>query len=305
MRTDPSATGTVEARVNDIAARQHGVISRAQLIDLGMPVSRIDHRVRADRLVRIHQGVYRVGPISTARTHLMAATLACGSGVVVSYRTAGHLYGCLPRDADRVEVTIAGRRIGSRPGIRIHRVREFRAGDTAVRDGIPTTSVARTLLDLASVLAERELEAALSEALALKIVDRAAIQRVLAGRDRMPGAARLRALISGHEPARTRSRAEERLLALVRKAALPDPAVNVRVAGFEVDFHWRAERLVVEVDGHAFHATPRKFESDRRRDAALIAGGLRVMRVTWQQLEREPERVLAAVVRALAATPAG
>ena len=304
MRMDLPDTGTLEMRLNEVAARQHGVISRTQLIDLEMPASRIDHWVRSGRLTRIHQGIYRVGPISSPHTHLLAAALACGDGAVVSYRTAGRLCGCIARGTDEVEVTISGRRIQSRAGIRVHRVRAFRPEDTTVRNGVPTTSVARTLLDLASVLAERELEAALSEALALKIVNRMAIDRVLADRDRMPGAARLRALISGHEPARTRSAAEEHMLGLIRKAGLPAPAVNAGVAGFEVDFHWRAERLVVEVDGKAFHTTPRKFESDRRRDAALIARGLRVMRVTWQQLEREPERVLADVVRALV-TPVG
>lgn len=294
------AASSTEMRLNEVASRQHAVVSRAQLLALGMAVTTIDHRVRAGRLTLLYRGIYRVGPISSPRTHLVAAVLACGEGAVVSHCTAGHLCAIQRLPGSMPEITIAGRRRAGPGGIRLHCVRSFRPEDVTIRDGVPTTSVARTLLDLAARLTERELEAALSEALALRIVDRTAIMGVLEGRRRVAGAARLRMLVTDGDPARTRSEAEERFLALIRKAGLNAPAVNSRVGGFEVDFHWQSERLVVEVDGHAYHGNRQKFESDRRRDAALIGGGLRVMRITWRQLRNEPERVLADVVRALA-----
>jgi len=293
------AVAGLEIRLNEVAARQHAVVTRAQLLQLGMAATTIDHRVRAGRLTLMYRGIYRVGPIASPRTHLVAAVLACGEGAVVSHSTAGHLCLILRRPGGVPEVTIAGRRRPGPGGVRLHCVQSLRSEDVTVRDGVPTTSVARTLLDLAVQLTERRLEAALSEALALAIVDRTAILRVLQGRERAPGAARLHALVTDGDPARTRSEAEERLLTLIRKARLPAPAVNSSVAGFEVDFYWPNERLVVEVDGHAYHGNRKKFESDRRRDAALIAAGLRVMRITWRQLRNEPERVLADVVRAL------
>ena len=119
--------------------------------------------------------------------------------------------------------------------------------------------------------------------------------------DRAPGrsgTATLRALLND-EPTLTRSEAERRLRRLIRDAGLPPPESNVRLLGFEVDFVWRAARLVVEVDGHAFHAHRAAFERDRERDQALVAAGFRVIRVTWRQLEREPLAVMARIAQAL------
>jgi very-short-patch-repair endonuclease len=111
----------------------------------------------------------------------------------------------------------------------------------------------------------------------------------------------LRALLTRERgPALTRSEAEERLLALVRQAGLPAPECNVRIAGHEVDFLWRASRLIVEVDGYAFHGSRDAFERDRRRDAELQAVGLTVVRLTWRRLVHEPEAVVALLARRIA-----
>ncbi|HEU5210862.1 MAG TPA: type IV toxin-antitoxin system AbiEi family antitoxin domain-containing protein [Longimicrobiales bacterium] len=297
----PASRAHLHASINTLAGRQDGAVSREQLVDLGMSVSTIDHRVRSGWLQPVHRGVYRIGPLTTPRTWVFAAMLAM-PGSVVSHLTAAGLRRILAwTDGAHVDVTLAGRRVAKRKGIRVHHVSALSADDVEVLDGIRLTSPARTICDLAGVLPERELERALAEALALRILDQTTLERHLAGRPDARGAARLRAMLaSGRAPVRTRSEAEERFLALVRRAGVETPAVNSRVAGFEVDFYWRAEGLVVEVDGHAFHSTNRKFESDRRRDSALIAAGIRVIRVTWKRLRAEPERVLADVVRALA-----
>ena len=110
----------------------------------------------------------------------------------------------------------------------------------------------------------------------------------------------IRALLAaGAEPAFTRSEAETRFLMLVRKAQLPAPATNVALRGYEVDFLWRAEGLVVEIDGFAFHSSSAAFECDRRRDAVLAAAGLRVLRITWRQISQEPEALLVRLAQAL------
>jgi very-short-patch-repair endonuclease len=170
-------------------------------------------------------------------------------------------------------------------------------------DDIPITTPARTLCDLAPFLTDRDLERALAEAFALHRVTQPELSVLLRRYAGRPGIRRLQDLVtSGTPPALTRSQAEERFLALIRKAELPQPEVNVRLEGYEVDFFWRAERLVVEIDGHAFHSSARAFEIDRRRDAVLLGAGLRVMRATWHQIEREPQALLVRLTRALVAS---
>jgi very-short-patch-repair endonuclease len=151
------------------------------------------------------------------------------------------------------------------------------------------------------VLTPRALEQALAEARARRLVTRGALHAALARAPRRHGSAALRTLLSCEaEPALTRSEAEERLLALVRKARLPEPECNVRLAGYEVDFLWRDRRLVVEVDGYAFHSSPAAFERDRLRDGELEDAGYRVRRITWRQLTEDAAGVEQRLRRALA-----
>lgn len=162
------------------------------------------------------------------------------------------------------------------------------------------TTGTRTILDLSAGLARRDLENAVARAERANLVNRSELLAML---DRNPGhagVAALRAILhEGADPALTRSEAEERFLSLIRRAQLPVPRVNVRVGAWEVDFLWHTERLVVEVDGFAFHSSLQQFESDRRRDAGLTARGLRIMRITWRQLTTEPEAVLVRLAQAL------
>lgn len=157
------------------------------------------------------------------------------------------------------------------------------------------------MLDLAATVAPRELERALDEALVRRLTSVTQVQEVLSRASRRIGAPSLQRLLDecGH-PTITRCEAEEGFLALVRRAELPTPQVNVSLHGFTVDFFWPEHRLVVEVDGYAFHHTRSAFERDRRKDAVLARAGLLVIRVTWSQLEAEPYAVIARIVYALA-----
>jgi hypothetical protein len=181
----------------------------------------------------------------------------------------------------------------------VHKAHALDPLDDVVRqpDGLPVTSVARTLVDLAGVLTAHQLERSCHRAEALRRLDVAEVQRLLADA-RRHGARNLRAAVATLAPAPpdiTRSELEERFLALVADAGLPRPDVNAVVAGHEVDFLWRRQRLVVETDGAATHLTPTAFEEDRRRDAALQVAGLRVVRFTWRQITDDGRRVVEVV----------
>lgn len=183
----------------------------------------------------------------------------------------------------------------------MHCVQELAATDVTRIDDIPVTTVARTLLDLAAYLNTHDLERLVATAERAGLASREALLFVLTAYPRRAGAAKLKSLVQS-DVSFTRSDAESRLLALIRKVRLPEPATNVRVHGYEVDFLWRSARLVVEVDGYAYHESRASFEQDRRRDAHLIARGMRVMRFTWRQFTREPEATLVQIAQALAAT---
>ena len=284
--------------IDALAGGQLGLVTRAQLCEHGMSAAAIDSRVRARRLRQLHRGVYRAGPLVVARARELAALLACGPHACISHRSAGFLWQLLPDPGDEVAVDVSigqGYR-GRRPDIRIHRV-ALRADDVTTLDGIRLTTLSRTIVDLAAALDHRGLERVLAQAERVHRLDRKKLVLV-AGR---PGAPLLRSLICDEVgPAFTRSEAEARFLALMRKAELPAPETNVRVADYEVDFLWRRERLVVEVDGIAYHSSSRSFESDRRRDARLTARGLTVVRVTWNQIVREPEAMLVRLAQTFA-----
>jgi very-short-patch-repair endonuclease len=231
----------------------------------------------------------------------MAAILACGAGAVVSHLSAAHLWALLPYPAKPrpIHVTVSGRHPRHR-GIRVHRVGRLDPRDVRTCGRIPATTPARTILDLAGTEPHRAFERALAEALAQRLVTRRHLEAALERSGGRPGVAVLRATLASEiKPALTRSEAEERLLSLIRSASVPSPEVNARLAEIEVDFLWRAERLVVEVDGFQYHSSRAAFERDRLRDAELQANGYRVIRVTWRQIAMQPEAMLRRIVRAL------
>ncbi len=254
------------------------------------------------RLRAVHRGVYTLGPVQAPGMEEMAAVLACGRHALVSHASAGVLWRILRPDfrPTAAHVILVGRH-RARPGIRIHRVAELAPDERSVRDGIPLTSPSRTLYDLASVLKPRALEQAVAEAIALRLV---ALEGLAAAAERYRGrlgAGRFRQVVKGDaRPSRTRSTAEERFLALVRKASVGRPKLNTPVAGHEVDFFWPEHLLVVEVDGWAYHSSPKAVSRDRRRDADLATAGYRVLRITWREIVHRPEALLVRLGRALA-----
>ena len=295
--------GAIDETIAALAARQHGVVALRQLEAAGVSWDAVKHRVSAGRLTRLHRGVYRLGPIHSPLASPMAATLACGPSAVLSHHSAAALLGIRRPRPGPIDVTVAQGHPGSRRGIRVHRSRTLREGDVTRWKGIPTTTAARTLLDIAADLSRRHLQRAVEEAQIQEHLDPASLTRAVERARGHRGVAALRAA-SPREARLTRSEAERRLLELVRAAELPEPLTNVRVAGYEVDLFWPQANLVVEVDGFAFHGSREAFERDRRRDAELTAAGTRVNRVTWRQIADEPEALLVRLARSLSAGPA-
>jgi hypothetical protein len=238
----------------------------------------------------------------------MAAVLAPGPGAVLSHRSAAALWGLRQSSRGKIDVTAPGRRGRIPEGIDAHRHGSLQPQDRTVVEGIPCTTVARTLLDLAGVVGIRELGSAITQAEVLRLFDLAAVREVVRRSRGRRGVARLRLAIAEHDPESelARSELERRFLALCRTAGLPVPAVNAPVAlpGGDVvaDFLWRDARLIVEADSHRFHGTPSAFERDRRRDQQLKRAGWEVVRCTWRQVVDEPH-ILVATLRTLLARP--
>lgn len=295
----PPASGDIA--VATIAGVQRGLISRDQLVAAGLRRGAIAHRIANGRLHRVRRGVYLVGhPAPPPMAREIAALLAFGPYVVLSHRSAAALWQLLAHTSGRVDLTVVGRDCGRRPGVRDHRVRQLPPTEVRHRDGIPVTSPARTLLDLAGEVRDHELGRAVNEAFVQRLTSMDDLLALLERSKGRRGAPALRELVDeSREPALTRSEAEHEMLALLRKGGMSLPATNVRVGPYEVDMLWRRERLVVEIDGYAFHSTRAAFERDRARDADLQARGLRVLRVTWKQIRDEPEAVLVRIARFL------
>jgi very-short-patch-repair endonuclease len=293
--------GRRRGRLVTMIASQHGHITHAQLLAAGIGRGAIEHRTRTGRLTVVHRGVYAVGPAVAPRGPEMAAVLACKPDAYVSHESSVHLHGLFPIRAqpDPVHVTVLRRRPGPRTGIAIHRTERLESDETAEVENIPATTVARAILDLAATLDTPGLEQLVAEAYAANLTSRHKLQGLVRRYPGRPGTPALAALLET-APKRTRSRPERMLLALIRKAGLHEPRVNARLHGYEVDFLWPEHRLVVEFDSHAFHASRPKRERDSRRDQDLGLRGFLILRVTWYQLTREPEALIARIATALA-----
>jgi very-short-patch-repair endonuclease len=300
---DPRPVEPSDRAIAELANRQRGVVTRTQLRAIGLTRNAIDGRMRSGRLHPLYRGVYLVGhavPATGARE--LGAVLVCGHDAVVSHRAAAALWKLLLSAAGDLDVTVPGRDCRRTDGIRVHRVDALERRDVRKLGGIPVTTPARTILDLAAVVSTRELERAVAEVHLRGLARHSELVALLARYPRRPGIATLRSMITpAASPALTRSEAEERFLALIRRAELSTPEVNVRIGGHEVDFLWRSQGLVVEVDGFRFHSSRAAFERDRRRDAELGARGFRVIRVTWRQIVDRPEAVIARLATAIGA----
>lgn len=299
-----SAFRSVDDRIGALAEAQHGVVSRRQLLGLGVGSGAIESRVARGQLRRVQWGVYAVGHRSTGReSRWMAAVLSAGPDAVLSHRSAGALWRILPAMSILPEVT-RRTRIQTRPDLRGHSGRLISDEVTRV-DGIPVTSVPRTVLDIAACLTMPQLERALNEIEVRGITDKLSIPDLLERYPRQRGSAKLRALLADATALRgvTRQELEQRFGAVLRGTDLPLPRLNADVAVrgrfFEADCLWPEQRVIVELDGRAAHATRRAFESDRERDRLLQAEGWRVVRVTWRQLRDDAAAVVSDLERIL------
>jgi very-short-patch-repair endonuclease len=280
----------------DLAGRQHGVVARRQLLRLGMTAKMIEGRILRDALQPLHRGVYAVGHRNLTREgRWMAATLAFGPGAILSHRSAGQLWGIYPLKDIAPEVT-RRRHAEGRPGLVVHRG-SWREDEVGTMWGIRVTSVARTMLDLAGMLPEREVERAWNEMEVREYRTRLSVPDLIERHPGRPGTVLLARLAEGTAVGITRNEMEEAFLALVDRYALPRPRMNAHLAirdrFYEVDALWEDRKVAIELDGGAAHGTRRAFEKDRERDRILTAGRWTTARVTWRQIQETPEEIAA------------
>lgn len=283
-----------------MADRQHGVISIRQLRRLGYSHRTVRRGVERARLHRIHHGIYAVGHTNLSlQGRCLAAVLASGPGALLSHYSAGWLLGLISTRPIPVHVTTPVPRKW-RDAVRIHRSETLCDADQTLEQGIPTTSIARTALDLAAVLRFRSLRRLIRRSEELEAFDLPDFQSVLARNRGHRGAASLGRAIAIYEPPRlTRSELEREFLALVEKSGLGSPITAFNVAGYELDVYWPELRFAVELDVYATHGTHEPFEEDRLRDEDLKLAGIELTRVTGRRFEREPRQVMDRVGRLL------
>lgn len=287
----PAHRGKVDTeRLAELAGRQSGVVSRAQLESVGVSDSAMSRWVQSHRLHRIHPGVYAVGHAALSLDgRLIAALLYGGDDAVFSHTTAAWLWRLIDAEPKRIHLTGPGRR-SSLPGVRLHRSRDV--AKATCRE-LPVTSVARTLVDLAGMLSFRELRRALAEADYRDLLSIPEVKSEL--KQGRQGSRPVRRALHQHLPqlAHTLSILEERFLELCHATGLPLPEINAGIGRMRVDALWRQHGLVAELDGAAAHGSWAQASRDRERELALRRMGFRVVRYTWRQITERPTEVVA------------
>lgn len=273
------------------AQQQRGNVTRRQLLDAGFSRTMIDRRIRLGSLHRQFPGVYLVGHLATPPfARECAALLACGHGEMLSHRTAARVRGLPVPRVGTIHLTAVGRGRHSPTGIKVHSIRSIGATERERIEGLPITSLSLTLLDLAGCLNAAQLVSALNEARIQKRNIDGALRSTLAAHPNRRGARALARLLASDRAAFVvGSRAEELCLELMLAHDLRPDASQAPIGPYRADFLYEAERLVVEVDGFRFHATPDRFIRDRRRRAHLLAHGYEVFPVTWADLTQQAE----------------
>ncbi|WP_160165512.1 type IV toxin-antitoxin system AbiEi family antitoxin domain-containing protein [Conexibacter woesei] len=274
-----------------MASRAHGVVTRAQLVEAGVTPAEVRRRLGSGRLLRVHKGVYRVGhrAPSVEATYL-AAVWACGERALLSGPAAAHLLGLLKGAPPAPQVTAPTERVVA--GVEVRRCRPLGDADGIGWRGVPTTSVPRTLVDLAATLSADTLARACHEAGVLHRTTPRQVDAVLARRPASPGRAKLRAVLRG-ETKVTLSVLERRFLARLRDASLPLPQTNRPAGGRRVDCCWPEQRLTVELDSYRFHSSRHAWEQDRRREREARARGDEFRRFTYADAVEDPTYMLA------------
>jgi hypothetical protein len=275
-----------------LAGRQHGVVTRGDLLGLGFSREAIAHRIAKGRLHPITRGVYAVGwPHLTCERRWMAAVLACGEGAALSHRSAAALWEIGKEQRGRIDVSIRRRCRHRRAGIRAMSRPSLRQADITTRNGLPVTGPARTLVDLATELHPMALERAVNEADKLDLIDPEALRAALDVFAGEPGVRSLRALLDRHTFRLSDSALEVFFRPIAATAGMPQPLTKAMVDGYEVDFFWPDLGLVVETDGLRYHRTASEQTHDHRRDQAHVAAGLTTLRFTHWQVRHEPAHV--------------
>ena len=276
------------------------MVTRAQLAACGLGPRAVKYRIETGRLHVEFRGVYSFGcgdlpPLAREQ----GALLACGPRAFLSHRTAAFAWGLRKTPPATVEITVVGRPCGSRKGIRVHRIRAIDGRDVSRHEGLRVSSPARAALEVAAV-APAELADVIDEGLAGRALDRRELERVLTRYRPCRGAARLAAIV-GDEDAMTltRSKRERAFLRLIRQAGLPLPETAVKFGRYELDFMWRREGLVVEIDGYNFHTGPGVFRRDREKDLLVKEASLEMLRFTGDHVLHQPVMVVARVAQAL------
>lgn len=290
--------------ISALADAQHGVVSRRQLLAVGVSGDTIDMRLRQGRLVGVHRGVYAVGHAELRdEGRWLAAVEAHGAGAALSHFSAGSLwelgeFALLPI---HVTVTGGGGR-ALRRGLRVHRVVSLPRDEVAFRRAIPVTTVSRTIADLAGTVSDRQLEQMIRSAVRKRRFDLVEQTALLDRHPHRPGATALRRVLASIQTrgtADTRSHLEVAFLQLCDDYDIPRPLANTFLLGELVDFRWPGTPLVVETDGFAFHAMPTTFAADRRRDQKLTLAGYTVIRFTWDQVVRERHATASTILKLL------
>jgi very-short-patch-repair endonuclease len=279
-----------------LVERQHGVISRAQLLSFGFTRAAINHRLRIGRLHPAFAGVYAVGrPELSRRGCFMAAVLSCGEGAALSHASAAELWQIAPRRPGNIHVSVATDRRGP-DGITTHRRKAVR---TTCRHGIPVTTPTETIVDLATCITGDALIAAVNEADKRDLVHVEALRMQLDATPSRPGVAVLARLIDRETLVLTDTQLERLFVPIAKRAGLPKPLTQQWINGARVDFYFPDQKLVVETDGNRFHRTPFQQTKDLRRDHAHFMSGLIPLRFSHGQVKYEPaevEKVLRSVL---------
>jgi hypothetical protein len=277
----------------ELARRQHGVLSRRDLLTLGFSDEAIQHRLKRGRLHRIVPGVYAVGRRRLSREgRWMAAVLACGPGAALSHRSAAALWKFGKEHEDYIDVTVRRSSEARIRGIRCHRRPTLPPGAVTARQNVPLTQPVQTFLDLATVTGPKGLERAINEADKRDVIDPDALRKALDGHAGDPGVRPLRHILDKHTFRLSDDELEVLFRPLIAAAELPTPLTKVMVNKFEVDFFWPDLGLVVETDGWRYHRTPATQTRDALRFQTHTAAGLTPLRFSHWQVKYEPAHVL-------------
>jgi very-short-patch-repair endonuclease len=284
-----------------LARRQHGVVTRQDLLGLGFSPKAIRHRLATGRLRPVARGVYTVGwPLTDRKQGWMAAVRVCGEGAVLSHASAAALWGVGPEGTGPVDVSIRHRHDVSRPGVRARVRTSLSDRDITERHGIPVTTPVRTLIDRATELAPNGLERMVNEADKRNLIDPEALRVALDDHAGVRGVKPLRILLDRLTFRLSDTELEVLFRPIAAQANLSIPLTKVMVNGFEVDFYWPGLGLVVETDGWRYHRTASAQSRDALRDQTHTASGLTPLRFSHWQVAHEPNHVLHILTRTAA-----